>query len=164
MLGATLRITLHEVFTKLCSRPFFFRYHVASADSSSAIVCVRVAETNKKFSFGKFMKIGLAMCKCEINLNNYTTTFMFAEMLDTGHILPFSCVVSFRRTKLVYKYRTTSSFFAFFIFISRHQWRIRELYVGTAFDSDIAAKVLSQKKIAANDCDIFWAVPLCSDA
>lgn len=26
----------------------------------------------KIFSFGKFMKIGLAVCKCEINFNNYT--------------------------------------------------------------------------------------------
>lgn len=36
------------------------------------------------------MKIGLAVCKCEINFNNYTTTFMFAEMFDTGLLFPDS--------------------------------------------------------------------------
>lgn len=43
----------------------------------------------KILSLGKFMKIGLAVCKCEINFNNYKTTFMFAEMFDAGHFFPF---------------------------------------------------------------------------
>lgn len=44
----------------------------------------------KILSFGKFMKIGLAVCKCEINFNNYKTTFMFAEMFDAGRFFPFA--------------------------------------------------------------------------
>lgn len=126
MLCVTLWITFSRSFPQnFALAHFSFRYHVTSTAKSGmqSFATRRTKQIEKKFSFGEFMKIGLAMCKCEINLNNYTTTFMFAEMLDTGHNLPFSCFCVcclFCGTKLVYKYWTTNNIRFFFPFWRYH--------------------------------------------
>lgn len=56
----------------------------------------------------KFMKIGLAVCKCDINFNDNITTFMFAEMSirATFHHSVFSA----QDLLFVYKYWITFVF------------------------------------------------------
>lgn len=83
-------IFLDNTYQQITSRPSEMQSTLCCA-AICVWVWLQVMPANMKIPVpGKFMKIGLAVCKCEINFNNYTTTFMFAEMFDTGLLFPDS--------------------------------------------------------------------------